>query len=174
MGAGHDSKSSQEVISQKIQENFQEDRFSTILKVGFNNKSQYDSMREFFRENSISYTGLEHTPHFIENVQKLYPEANWIHGDIHNMSFKDNSFDWVLVNNVLEYQKGGEEFGKAVKELCRVARKTIIVVWSQCPTIIKDRTEECDGEISASNSPTILFFLDIPFPQNFWIFFQTV
>ena len=85
-------------------------------------------------------------------MQKLYPEANWIHGDIHNMSFKDNSFDWVLVNNVLEYQKEGEEFGKTVKELCRVARQTIIVVWSQCPTIIKDRIEECDGEISASHT----------------------
>ncbi len=162
------SPSSQEVIFQQIHENIQEKKFSTILGIGFGVESQSNSMRDFFRENSISFTGLEHTPHFVEKAQNLCPEATWIYSDIHDMPFEDNSFDWVLVNHALESQKGDKEFDKTVKELCRVANKTIIVIWPQCPTIIKDHTEECDDEISASDTFKEFFVNNFQLKQITW------
>jgi ubiquinone/menaquinone biosynthesis C-methylase UbiE len=162
------SPSSQEVIFQQIQENIQEKKFSTILGIGFGVESQSNSMRDFFRENSISFTGLEHTPHFVENAQKLYPEATWIYSDIHDMPFEDNFFDSVLVKHALESQKSDKEFDKTVKELCRVANKTIIVIWPQCPTIIKDHTEECDDEISASDTFKEFFVNNFQLKQITW------
>ncbi len=122
----------------RVQQGFFEEKFSSILEVGFGGAGQYTRMRDFFKKNSISYTGLEYTTHFVEATKERFKEANWVQGDICNMQFLDDSFDWVFTCHVLEHLNGYEEVKRAISELCRVARKVVIIMWFRWPTLIAE------------------------------------
>ena len=91
-------------------------------------------MRDFFNENSISYTGIDYTAHFVEKAKLKYPEVNWEQGDVRNLPFNDDSFDYVFIYHVLEHQKGYEDVQKAIQELGRIAKRYIMIIWFKKPT----------------------------------------
>lgn len=51
---------------------------------------------------------------------RIYPHQKFVNGDGENLPFKDNEFDYVICNQVLEHVEHPEKF---VKEMCRVARR---------------------------------------------------
>ena len=53
-----------------------------ILEVGFGGASQYKKMESFFNENSISYTGIDYTPHFVEKAKLKLSAVESIHPNI--------------------------------------------------------------------------------------------
>jgi len=52
-------------------------------------------------------------------------EANFITGDVTKLPFPDNSFDMVSVHDGLHHIR---EPGKAIKEMARVAKKSVIII----------------------------------------------
>ena len=80
-------------VLQNIRKDFYAHRFSKILEVGFGSADQYVIMKDFFIENSIEYTGVDYTEHFVQNAMRKYPEADWHKGDVRNLKFPDEFFD---------------------------------------------------------------------------------
>ncbi|MCK4718388.1 MAG: class I SAM-dependent methyltransferase [Thermoplasmata archaeon] len=78
---------------------------------------------------NIDYTGLDYSSHMIEGCKKTYPKndyphAHFITGDIHDLEFADDSFDFVISSEVLSHLPS---YKKPLQELFRVASKYLIV-----------------------------------------------
>lgn len=54
------------------------------------------------------------------------------------LNFKDNAVDLIFVYHVLEHQKGLEDVKKAIKEMCQVAKKKVIIIWFKAPSIVDE------------------------------------
>ena len=162
-----------EIIFEMLKKNFKKDNFNTILEVGFGSGREYERMREFFNEKGIEYTGLEYTKHFVEYAKKKYPKANWEQGDIRNMVFKDKSFDYIFLYHVLEHQNGLKDVEKAIKEMCKVANKRIIIIWFKAPSLVDETRCVKDGaffvyKYSAADIWNIILQTDFVVKEIIW------
>lgn len=86
-------------------------------------------------ERNIEYTGVDLSESNIEAAKKIIREKDltqsivYIVGDAESLPFNDNAFDVVVSSHVLEHLP---DFDKGWQELCRVARKKIIVALPTC------------------------------------------
>jgi glycosyltransferase involved in cell wall biosynthesis/SAM-dependent methyltransferase len=88
----------------------------SILDVGCGNGLITNKLPE-----SLEVVGLDRSEEALKNVQK-----ETIVGDILNLPLKNQSFDLVICNDVLEHLRT-EEREQALKELARVSRKYILI-----------------------------------------------
>ncbi len=65
-------------------------------------------------------TGLDISNKMIDECKKICPNGNFIVGDAENLPFKNNSFDKVIISEVLYYLP---DLNKAIKEAFRVLKK---------------------------------------------------
>ena len=75
----------------------------------------------------VEYTGLDRPSFMFKRARDNYsadPKANFVEGDLNNLSFEDNSFDAVLLKHVLEHQ---DDYKPAVEEAVRVASSAVII-----------------------------------------------
>jgi SAM-dependent methyltransferase len=80
------------------------------------------------------YTGVDQTPVLIEYARELYPGVRFVEGKAEELSFADNSFDWVICawmkTAIIEAEgRGTMEKGKWAqieKQLLRVAPQVLI------------------------------------------------
>ena len=68
--------------------------------------------------------GVEYTKEAITLGKKLFPKAKIEQGSIYSLPYKNNSFDLVLCNEVLEHLENPQ---KALLEITRVSKKYIIL-----------------------------------------------
>src|SRR3989344_4688967 len=68
--------------------------------------------------------GIEYSQDAINLAKEHHPNAKIARGDIHNLSFPDNTFDLVLCTEVLEHVTDPEN---ALKELVRVSSKYVVL-----------------------------------------------
>ena len=91
-----------------------------VLDVGCGTANIYDLLHS--KGYRGSYIGTEITPKFIDfNIKR---GVDVVHSDVRDLKFKDKSFDCVMALDVLNHQL---DFEKPLSELCRVAKKFIIV-----------------------------------------------
>ena len=57
---------------------------------------------------------------------KISNKVNYVKGDVRNLPFEDDSFDFVISSDMIEHIKE-EDREKAIKELVRVAKKYVLV-----------------------------------------------
>jgi hypothetical protein len=134
-----------ELIKERIIEYIKNEGFSKIMEIGFGSGYEYKRLKEDLKKYNVKYVGVEYTPKFVEKAQKKYPEAEWIQGDIRKLDFKDDAVDLIFVYHVLEHQKGLEDVKKAIKEMCRVAKKKVIIIWFKAPSIVDETRKWRDG-----------------------------
>lgn len=79
-----------------------------VLDIGCN-----DRWTRAFLKSNISYTGLD----YFSDEGKLYDSHADVFGDAQSLPFKNNSFDWVLLLDVLEHIPDAND---ALKEIHRV------------------------------------------------------
>lgn len=77
-----------------------------------------------------NYTGVDISPDFIKLAQKTYPDKanNFLVGDLRNLPFKDDTFDWcfhISVKGMIIREVGGETWDIISKELLRVSKKVL-------------------------------------------------
>lgn len=89
----------------------------------------------FDKEN---YTGVDFSPDFIAKAKEKYPDKNFIVGNLKELPFKDQEFDWafcISIKRMIEDNLGKEEWLKMEKELKRVAKNVLIMEYEDCNSI---------------------------------------
>ncbi|NCN39637.1 class I SAM-dependent methyltransferase [bacterium] len=72
----------------------------------------------------ISYKGVDNSVKFIEACKNLFPEYPFEVQDANQLNEPDNSFDLVILQDVLEHLSGYEQ---AIDEACRVAKSRVLI-----------------------------------------------
>lgn len=89
--------------------------------------------------------GIDLSNKEIELAKELYPNIKFIAGDMHNLPFKDNSFDFVYSSLTIHYSKEPE---KVYQEVNRILKKDGMFLFSIAHPLRWSATEkEIDGEI---------------------------
>lgn len=78
---------------------------------------------DYFSKKGFSGTGVDFTREFIQSAQKS-KQGNFVFAAADNLPFENNSFDTVLLFDILEH--GDEE--KILKEAIRVTRQRLIII----------------------------------------------
>jgi len=97
-------------------------------------------------DKNIDYTGLDSAKSYIQLARKIFGEgSHFVEGDIHNLPFKDNSFDVVVCNNVILHLPPPPII--PISELIRVSSKYVVirVVIGKRNYIIKEILSRDDG-----------------------------
>lgn len=78
------------------------------------------------------YTGNDIAQVSVTNLQKLYPEYDFIHGDISEVDLPANKFDLGIMIDVTQHITNNKKFNKAMINLWRSLKKDsllIITIW---------------------------------------------
>lgn len=94
----------------------------SVLDVGAGPAWNYERFRRDLP--NVKYRGLDYSRVMVEGAKLKYPEADIEVGDVRDIPEADNSWDVVILQDVLEHTNGYE---KPLEEALRVARKRIIV-----------------------------------------------
>lgn len=70
------------------------------------------------------YTGSDYSAAMIAEAKSRYPDRSFSVEDACRLSFADRSFDCVMLSGAIEHIP---EYGKAITEICRVARRHVIL-----------------------------------------------
>jgi ubiquinone/menaquinone biosynthesis C-methylase UbiE len=97
----------------------------SVLDVGCGPGWNYEHFKEFGPKVS-DYKGTDYSEVMIEGAKMKYPEANFEVGDVRDIQEPDESWDVVLLQDVLEHTNGYE---KPLEDAVRVAKKRIIVTF---------------------------------------------
>ncbi|WP_327674280.1 class I SAM-dependent methyltransferase [Kitasatospora sp. NBC_00458] len=78
----------------------------------------------------VDYTGIDIGEAALAHCRELHPEARWQQSSVTDLAFPDGSFDVVNCRHLLEHLPYYET---AVRELFRVARRTVAICMFQVP-----------------------------------------
>lgn len=111
----------------------------TVLDVGCGAGFNYDHFRDY-GPRVKSYLGIDYSPRFVRVANQRNPDRYKI-GDVRDFGEPDNSWDVVIMQDVLEHTSGYE---KPMEEALRVSVKRIIVTFWRGQ--MRDDFENDDGE----------------------------
>lgn len=97
----------------------------SLLDVGCGPGWNYEHFRKFGPKLG-RYKGTDYSTLMIQGAKGKYPDANFEVGDCREIKEKDESWDVVLLQDVVEHTNGYE---KPTKEALRVAKKRVIVTF---------------------------------------------
>ncbi len=139
------SKPIRELLKKKIIAYIVNEGFSKIMEIGFGSGYEYKRLRDDLKRYNAKYIGVDYTLKFVEEARKKYPKIDWFQGDIRSLDFEDNAVDLIFAYHVLEHQKGLPDVRKAIKEMCRVAKEKVIIIWFKAPSIVDKTSHWRDG-----------------------------
>lgn len=93
---------------------FKGDKF---LDLGVFNSPLPIDLKTKFPESEI--WAIDHAPKVIEHLKELFPEINYVVGDVMKLPFQDESFDYLVAGELIEHLEDPTAF---VKESFRVLR----------------------------------------------------
>ena len=82
----------------------------------------------------IEYHGLDYAEKTLENARKEYPRVIFHLEDAFNTSFKDKTFDMIILSNVLVIHKEEEDRVNLLKEVTRILKDDgvfVLIVWKE-------------------------------------------
>jgi len=80
------------------------------------------------------YVGVDFSPDFIALAQKNYPNKEFVQADLRELPFGNEEFDWAICTSIKEMivnNMGKSEWDKMEKELKRVAKKVLILEYTE-------------------------------------------
>lgn len=108
-----------------------------IMRVNLKSKDKildagcgYGRLAPFFE----NYTGVDFSPDFIEWAKREHPDKTFLQADLKALPFKDKEFDWAIcisIRHMIIGYVNSEEWGKMETELRRVAKKILILEYSE-------------------------------------------
>lgn len=112
----------------------------SVLDLGCGPAWNYDHFKQFGP--LVTYKGTDLSPRFIRVAKKRHPEVNVALGDIRDVKEPNESWDVVLLQDVLEHTNGYE---KPVREALRVAKKRVIVCfWRTMKDVVTKINDDTD------------------------------
>lgn len=128
----------------------------SVLDEGCGPGLNYDHFLECGPKVSL-YLGRDYSERFVRVANQRHPGMYQV-GDCRNITEADNSWDVVLLQDVLEHTNGYE---KPVREALRVARKRVIVTfWRNFDNVEKINDDGKDGYGAQYNGEKWRKFLD--------------
>ncbi|HEX7018172.1 MAG TPA: class I SAM-dependent methyltransferase [Patescibacteria group bacterium] len=98
----------------------------TVLNLGVG-KGRLE--KELFKKKQVKYVGTDITKVQLEKLKKEYPDKKFVATTLTDLNFEDESFEQVLLLEVLEHIKPSETF-TVLKEIYRVLKKGGIFIIS--------------------------------------------
>ncbi len=74
----------------------------------------------------LDYHGFDLTRANIDNCRRMFPGVDFRVGDVQAIDAADDSYDWAVVHDLLEHLSPAA-MERAVDELCRVARRGVLI-----------------------------------------------
>jgi ubiquinone/menaquinone biosynthesis C-methylase UbiE len=113
-------------------------KVTSLLDMGCGSGPNYMLMKQ--KGIMPKYKGTDLSYNFIEQAEKLYPEAEWEVQDIRDIPEKDNSWDCVATVHVMDHVK---EYEKAIQEIHRVTSRLVIMdIWRPLSTTSETKVED--------------------------------
>jgi ubiquinone/menaquinone biosynthesis C-methylase UbiE len=96
----------------------------SVLDVGCGPGWNYEHFKK--HGPNVTYKGTDYSEFMIDGTKSKYPDANFEVGDVRDIKEADNSWDVVLLQDVLEHTNGYE---KPLHDAVRIARKRIVITF---------------------------------------------
>jgi len=93
-----------------------------LLDVGCGTGHQYLTLRKLLP--TFEYLGVDKTQKMVDFAKRRFPDADFIHGDIHDLPFPDRSWPIVYCRHVLAHLPS---YKRALTELARVCSDCLII-----------------------------------------------
>ena len=124
----YDKDKTKNPIARFLYNQFKSDLHGLIEKLQINNILEIgcgkgDILNSIDNKFDFKLQGVDIEKHIIREAAQIYPNINFQQGDGINLSFEDDSFDLVLILEVLEHVEHIKDFILGAK---RVARKHLI------------------------------------------------
>jgi ubiquinone/menaquinone biosynthesis C-methylase UbiE len=110
------------------------------------------------------YTGADVTPYYIEMAGKAFnkeKDVSFVHTNIFDLKFSDNTFDVVMSNNVLLHLPS---VVKPLQELCRVAKRHVMVrtlIGPKSYVVLDVAPSKAGNDFDENNDPVGFHYLNI-------------
>jgi len=112
----------------------QEIRFGTLAGIGIGNGDSVldvgcgfgDFLRWFERQGGgLAYTGIDLSPDLLAEARKRHMGEEFLCGELFDMDFADQSFDWVILSGALNEQlfDDGDYARRLIKRMYALCRK---------------------------------------------------
>jgi len=88
----------------------------------------------------LTYTGFDLTRVNIDNCRRMFPGVDFRVGDVQAIDAPDDSYDWAVAHDLLEHLSPSA-MERAVDELCRVARRGVLVSFFSMSDIPEHRIQ---------------------------------
>lgn len=139
---GRGAHPSHGVVTERLRQLHGDQAFS-LLDAGVFSGVTYQRLAEAGL--SVDYTGIDISEPILEACRQRFPQARWVRMSAMDLSFPDRSFDVVNARHLLEVLPYYET---AVRELFRVARKTVVLclfITPRAPERLMRRVTADDG-----------------------------
>ena len=111
----------------------QEIRFTVLAEIGIESGESildvgcgFGDFKSWFKKQrgALNYTGIDLSPDLLTEARKRHPDAQFLEGDLFDMSFAGQSFDWVVLSGALNeplHDEGSYAYQMIARmfELCR-------------------------------------------------------
>ena len=96
----------------------------SVLEPACGEGNDYRFMDSFGIAPFLDYTGLDICSSRVSRAREIHPSVNFQTGNVLEMQYEDNSFDYCVVHDLFEHLSP-EAISAAISEICRVTRKKI-------------------------------------------------
>jgi len=114
----------------------QEIRFEVLADIGIKSGDSVldvgcgfgDFKRWFERQGGqLKYTGIDLSPDLLAEGDKRHDDGTFLCGDLFDMDFEENSFDWAILSGALNEQLGdeGKYARRVIKRMLALSRKGV-------------------------------------------------
>ena len=94
----------------------------SVLEPACGSANDYRFMEEFGVARFLDYTGLDLCDTNIENARRRFPDVKFSVGNVIDMPFEENRFDYTYVQDLFEHLSPSA-LGKSLSEIARVTRR---------------------------------------------------
>lgn len=105
-----------------IQDYLLTSKAESVLEIGCNRGAIVEVMRE--AKPNLVITGCDLDEEALALARTLIPEVEFVHGSVYEAPFSDNSYDMVVLCEILEHL---DDFEKALQEIKRLTRKHVLL-----------------------------------------------
>lgn len=91
----------------------------------------------------VDYTGVDFSKDFISVAKRLYPHGNFVIGDLTNLPFEDNYFDWSICISIMIMiveNLGWKKWEQMQNELLRVSKNVLCLEYGVSDTLTSSST----------------------------------
>lgn len=124
---------------------------NTVLDVGCGPGNYCDILLK----KGFDVTGVDYSPNMLKRAEKNAPGATYLQANAYHLPFEDKSFDLVVSIGVMQCLSDEEKF---ISEICRVAKRYVILSTLRRTHRVKNREEHLKKLIERDPMPARLYY----------------